>query len=408
MFMKRAISLVMLIACLFLFYQVGVTFLKKSHEVDYTMKNSGYTFQIHEQFKNKNYYFEITSGQYKFYTSHSDAFTKTKEVIKDIEVKEENNLLCIYPVYKEDTPSAIVCSDGKTNYSKETAKNYSAYQTLLAFVKEKGFEKDEIYQETEKLDGRITYYPSAIEDEIITVWTYQGIVIVGENRSDHIDTISFDRYDNTQSELVGKYYVTPIYQDNRLYEYSSLYCTDVTNNTQETIALPIVVSNYSYVNGVVDGKLYLFDKNAKKQIEIDPKKGTARIIGSEEDDGIYYNGDWSSRNIYDFVQQELYFSDFDESILKSKYSYNSAWQSEDSYYFYDGGNMYQVYKDALDTPILLFQQNGIVEVHVEKDTLYYIVGDTLYRYSPYSSTKRVLKYAELPYNYKNMIDIYKK
>lgn len=408
--MKKAISLAILIICLFVIYQYGITFFKKSHEVSYTVYNNDLSFSIHENFKNGQYFFKISVGDYSFYLEQDNDFNKMRQVIENIDVMKSEEMLCIYPNFKENIQTTITCHDRTRMYSYESVKSTSLVQQFVEYLKTNG--NQPVFLKTienkEEKSGGILYNSNAL-DELVTVWTYQGFSGLSKERSFDESPLSFDRYDNTISRLVGKYYLLPLYIDNRLYEFSAVEIFDVTNNSTDTIGLGTTLSNYTYVNGIVDNRLYLFDPNTMQQVEINPKGKTAKIVASGNENAIYYyNGDWSTRNIYDFSKEKISFQNFDDTPLKSLYSYTNVFDNKNSYYIYDGTKIYQVYKDFLETPKLLFEQVGMKDIKVVDGYIYYILGNVLYKYTPNEERRAIVTYDEFSYNASNLYDIYRK
>lgn len=404
--MKRAISLVFLLVCLFFIYQFGVNYLKNTHEVAYTIQNNNYVYEVKEVFNKDHYDIEIEKDNYTFYLQQDNSFNKQKHILKTIEWKQENDVLCIYPVYQENISSHILCSDKKQMYSKDSINNKSLTVIFTNELKEKKYNIPESKEETVRTYGQVNYYTSAI-DETIILWLYQGFLKMNNEEAEYYQVMPFDRYENTLSALVGKYYVTPAYNNNVLFEIDSFEVYDVTSEAQYTLSLDQPLSDFSYKNGVVDNKLYIFDKNTMTQIEIDPKKKIAQVIGNTNLNGQDYQGSWETRNIYDFGKTLIQFSSFDQSQLQQKYSYISAVEDENSYYFYDGGGLYQVYKQNLDKKILLLKQQNMKEIQVIDGNIYYIVNDTVYKYNKREGNQRILKYSELQYNYENIYAIYR-
>ena len=109
--MKKAISIVLLCSCVFIIYQFGVNSIKRTHNINYNIKNEK-QFTVTENFKENSYYFDITSGDYNFYYKENNLFNKRKNIIKNIKYQEENGILCIYPVYEKES-SIILCNDKK-------------------------------------------------------------------------------------------------------------------------------------------------------------------------------------------------------------------------------------------------------------------------------------------------------
>ena len=61
----------------------------------------------------------------------------------------------------------------------------------------------------------------------------------------------------------------------------------------------------------------------------------------------------------------------------------------------------------LDSPIKLKLSNQEITdiVQIEKDSVYYLVEDTLYRYNLKYGETKIMKYSEWNVNYKNLIFI---
>ena len=131
--MKKAISIVLLSSCVFMIYQFGVNLIKRTHNINYNIKSEK-QFTITENFKDNNYYFKITTGDYNFYYKEDNLFNKRKNIIEDIKFQEENGVMCIYPVYEKES-SIILCSDKTNTYTYESSKNMMTSSTLYSKLK---------------------------------------------------------------------------------------------------------------------------------------------------------------------------------------------------------------------------------------------------------------------------------
>ena len=90
------------------------------------------------------------------------------------------------------------------------------------------------------------------------------------------------------------------------------------------------------------------------------------------------------------------------TVKKIKYSDNSN-NSNYKYLFDDG--TYKKYKDNTNIKTKIF--NSKMNILKEyKDELYYLEKDTLYKYTPYSGSKKVFYNYELEFNSNNTIFIY--
>lgn len=405
--MKKAISLVLLFSCIFIIYQFGTNLIKKSHIISYNIKNEK-DFKITETFKNNNYYFLIEAENYQFYYKDKNLFNKRKNIIKEIEYQEENGIMCIYPVYEKEA-STILCSNKYNVYTQESSKNIKASNTLYSKLKNKGytFKTDEsnISNETESKDN-VNYYQGNFNNkETLVLWKYDSFTIFNSDRSLNVYPLSFDRYENTMSTMISKYYITPLYIDNKLFEFSKLYIYDVISNKESELDLGMTLSNYTYINGIIDDKLYITDPSNVIQLEIEVKNKKVNIVGNKEKNGIYYDGKIHEKNIYDFVNNKITFK-IDDSKLKNKYKYSSVYENQESYFYYTGEELYQVYKDKLDIPILIIKDNSLKQIKIKNDTIYFILNNTIYKYENNKPIKSLLTYNELIYNNSNMYDIY--
>lgn len=405
--MKKAISIVLLSSCVFIIYQFGVNLIKKTHNINYNIKSEK-QFTITENFKDNNYYFKITTGDYNFYYKEDNLFNKRKNIIKDIKFQEENGVMCIYPVYEKES-SIILCSDKTNTYTYESSKNMMISSTLYSKLKNDGYtfkiDENNVSNETVSKDNVNYYQENFNYKETLVLWKYDSFTIFNSERSLNVYPLTFDRYENTVSNMISKYYITPLYTDNKLFEFSKVYIYDVLLNKEYELELGMTLSNYTYVNGIIDDKLYITDPSNVVQLEIDAKKKKVQVVGNKEKNAVYYDGKIQEKNIYDLVNNKITFK-IDDTKLKNKYYYTSVFENKDSYFYYTGEELYQVYKDNLDIPILIIEDNSLKQIKLKNDTLYFISGNTIYKYENNQLIKPLLKYEELIYNNSNMYDIY--
>ena len=201
--------------------------------------------------------------------------------------------------------------------------------------------------------------------------------------------------------LINNLYVVPKYSKKP--EISSYYIIDIIKNKKHEIKLKNKLSTSIYINGVVDDKLYIFDKSNIIQYVIDPK--TKKIKKSGDKTSIkYYDGKWIDYNPYEYVKKELKFNYIEEK--KMPFEYKQIYQTSKYYYYYDNyNNFYKVYKNNLKSPIFLFNQSDIKEISIINDKIYFLIEDTLYRYDEYG-IKNILKRKEINYNSKNIYSVY--
>ena len=201
--------------------------------------------------------------------------------------------------------------------------------------------------------------------------------------------------------MVDKYYLVPNYDEK--HDFKTMYVYNMTNNKKKEIKFKKKVSYDSYINGVVDDKVYLFDRNNLIQYEIDAKKRKVSIVGDVKSGGLVYsNGEFKSINIYEFRKSDiLYKNDYSSLIGDSSYS-NKIF---DNYYYLKNGSFYK-YNSVFEVDVLLFKADSISNVSMANDDVYFISDNKLYLYN--GTVKEVLSYDELSFNSVNRYAVYKK
>ena len=120
-----------------------------------------------------------------------------------------------------------------------------------------------------------------------------------------INIFEKDTYVNDLGILVDNYYIIPNY-DQKL-EFDTIFIFNIKNNRKKTMKLKYKISKDSYINGVVDNKVYIFDKDNLFQYEINPKKGKIREVGNKKDECLYYDGTWHKISAYDLRDEDIIF-----------------------------------------------------------------------------------------------------
>ncbi|MDD3241958.1 MAG: hypothetical protein PHQ64_04240 [Bacilli bacterium] len=411
--MKRAISIILLIIMMYFIYQYSVIGIKKNHEIKYDFEKEDKVFKIKENYnKTKNYdqyIIEINYNNYEFSFDVENIFNKRTKILSDLKYYENDGMMCIYPIFSNNITTEIVCSKDNNKYSYTSAVNINS--NISEFLKTLKLEKNidiswGVEDEPFEKNNLKIYKNSFADNEKIIIWNYNGIRIVSKNLYNEVKTLEKDLYENKLGSLVGKFYVIPDYEN--AYQFKTFSIVNIVDCSIREMQLDDLISSDSYSNGIVNKKIYIYDKDNIKQYEIDPINKDYKVIGDKEKNGQFYNGQWSAINIYDFKNSEIKFVENYASIEQFKnYSISKVYTSNTSFYLLtNDGSMYRLNKDALDDPILLFKEQNIKELKIVKDNIYYVLGDTLYKYSKETGKKKIITYNEFSYNHENMFDIY--
>lgn len=415
--MKKALSLVILLVILFMSYQLIGTFIKKNHEIEYNIQIENQEYKIKEIYNkklNNSYYLEITLNDQKFIYNIDNSFNKQKRIVKDIKVKNIDNVLCIYPILINDQKTEIECNYNNNLYSYYVAKDFTAAKELVTELKTLGYDSkvwNPTSNENIKTHTSYLYNNNFLDNDVFVIWNYKGIELINKEKTEYLSLYSYDKYENTHATIVDNYFITPQYNYGTVFDFNKLNLINLDDFSKSSIDLEQTVKQDTYINGIIDNKLYYFDPDNLKQIEINPKRKKYKIVGNEKDNAQYYaNGEWSTINIYDFKTNKKYFND-DYSNNEKLMIYNpkNIYETKINYYYLlEDGSFYQLNKNNLDKPMLLFKQDNMKEIKVIDNTIYYMVGDSIYLYNNETGIQKVLQNSEWNYNYTNIYNVYKK
>lgn len=417
--MKRVFFFVLALLLLFFIFQFVVTLFINEHDISYTLQNGDKSFQVEEVFKRDgkkhDYYFDITVDQHHFSFHNDSNLDKNKQVIEKIEYFESDDLFCIYPVIlekKNTKQNDILCQKGKEQYTYTALHQQNnilvdAFVQRLQQMEYQNASWDEINQPETFQD--MTIFPTnLLPNSYLLVWNYRGINIIDQQSRYSFSVLDSDRYENTHSKLVGKYYLFPNYDQK--HDFTEWYVIDVVDWTQEVFKMDDSVSFDSYVNGVVDGELYLTDRSNKRQIAVNPSKKSVREVGSVENDGTYYHGKWENKSIYDLIQHDMIFDDpISLKEMEDKYGNIEVKRGTQEYYFKtEDGRVYETFSEDPTRAILLFQDQNIVNWQVVDNVIYFLSDSTIYQYDDNTGLKPIAQSNEFKYNYHNIFTVYKK
>lgn len=408
--MKRAISITLLIIVVILGGQFLVTKLTKKHVLKYMINNNETKYTIVEKYLKEHgnaYDIEISDGTNNYYYVIANDFNKQKKIITNIEVYKDGNNTCIYPVLKNKVPSYIECISNGNLYSGISYDNQGFINEIKNSLREKGYTLPEITDDRGvKTYGNMIVNTNYLNDrDSIVLWQYKGIIVINDVNQASIMNNSFDKYENKLGVLAGKYYVMPDYTNQNVLETYSFDIVDLSNNKEHKLDLGFVLSSDTYLNGVVNNKVYYTDPSNLVQVEVDPKRKKVKVIGNQEMGGKrYINGKWEDVNIYDFTTSEIKFND----IPQINFGYDSIVDGGAAYYYLSNGNIYQLLKGHLDKPILMYRVGNVNNLLAISDEVFYVSNNTMYYLNNVRGSLPIFINNDLIYNTNNRVNIYRK
>lgn len=411
--MKKLVKLLFGLFALYIFTQILLSFFSKGYEIEYKIEND-YTFDVKEirvqNIKNEedNYYFEIMINDTIFSLQTYKKLGFSQKVLSDIKFYEDGQYKCILPITKKDELfSDIICMRNNIYYSYQSIKGTDTkldefVSNLEIYDANQYINSEEILKESNNI---ITYdnFPSNF---YIALEQYKGLYYAN-------DKIVFgkkvlfqkDIYQKNISTFIKNYYVVADY--NEEYEFHDFYLIDIQSGDQSKLTSNKAISMYSYINGVVDNSIYLFDTSSKKQYEINIKTKTVIEVGNENTGIKYYNnGIWETKNAYDAVNQLLYFNYYtiDSNLNGQTYSKIDKYGNEKSgyYYLYQATSSgYQVYRANVQNTsniLYLFTTSDIQNVVYLDDYVIYKEGSYIKYYHDLTGSRNLLKCDEISFN----------
>ena len=349
--------------------------------IKYKIKTNGHTYSIIEKEKKDNYYFEISYNK-KVYPIIIFNLGKGKKQITKIYDYITDEYQCILPIFGNKVLTDIMC------YKDDIIYNYQAIKDTDAML-DKYVESIKEYNQydtntEDKFNNIITYYDEI--DKKVSITTYKGLII----NKEEIKLFDKDVYNNKISVYVGNYYVTADY--NSSYEFEKFYVVNLSSKEVSTIKSKEPISFDSYIQGIVDNKIYLFDPENEIQYEINPKNKKITIT-SNDYIKYYSNNKWSKVSVKQ-AKKELLFT-YEEL---GKYSeYDKYYENKYYVYLIKGSNLYRLNKNKINIKTYILDI-PVTNINTNEDYIYYVDNDELYYYSDVTGLRLVLINKELEFN----------
>ena len=406
--MKKLLPILVFLAFLAFGYQIIVTFFITEHHVKYSLISSDQRhYTISESYqrtgKRHHYSFFIKSKNKAYSTAVFNDFNKQDRIITDIKYYKKNNLQCIFPIYKKNHTFDVSCllDDRQvSSFYLEKTKNED-FSFITKKFKEDGY--DEIYfhfdDEATKEDNLSIYYDYIPENYLFTIWNYRGIYVINSEGIENKEFLNEDHYENTLSIIAGKYYVTiNTDEEEEKLNYNQIILYNLQDGRKTLV--DVELSQDSYFNGTVNGKVYITDPRSKVQYVLDPSNKKIQEVSNPKE---VVNSKLKNAGKDFFDTSHVDSKKVANKKITSLYDTTDIKENDGDFYFKtNDGKLYRIIQNKYEYPILLCQFDDIKEWQVHDDGLSFIVDDTLYFYSDLYGVKPIVKNLEFNYNYKNI------
>lgn len=412
--MKRFVTLIFIF---FLFYfgiQIAFKFTTGGYEIEYEI-NSDQIYAVKEIYtvnkkkEDDNYYIKILSGENEFTYQIYNDLGKVERIVKDVKSYKDETYSCIFPIFKKGYQLDVTCLSNGVQYYYQSIKGKDAGLDSFVSNLQEAYSSDLLQDHAEAViyNSNVTFYQdNIVKEHSFAAETYKGAQLLNATFASSLyesNLFHKDIYNKKISAYVGKYYVVADYNSD--YEFNQFYLVDMETLKKSTIEYHKSISLDSYVQGVVEDSLYVFDRSNKTQYEINVKTKTIVEVGNVDLKIKYYqNGEWSTVSAYDAVSQNLSFLDGDVTKEFSGYEKVDKVGHELSgyYYFYKKtGNGYAVYRSNVQEPsklTYLFEMNQLSQVVYVGDYLYFKNGDTISYYNDATGIRKLYRNVEFNFN----------
>ena len=360
--MKKSISIIFLV----LLVIVLIKYFSSNYEINY--KLDGYN--IKTIYKNKRYYISI-DDKFNFDIYKKRSLKKLK--IRKIEAIESEDLKCIYPIIKNiNTYPLCYLNDEYIDYNLIDNELLSKYKK----------EYDNVS------DGNFYFNKNLNKNEYIYLWNYKGFYKMNKDVLETIDLFKEGKYDNSLMYQFNNKILLPNY--NEEYIFKNLYLVNTLNGKYSLINSDYEISYNSYIVGNIKNKVYLFDQKELKLYEINTKKLTVNLVGSDEIGYFKYEGNKKvPAKVSEYKNKEIKYISKDIS----NYKYEII---EDA--------LYKTFNES-ELKLKIYEGKNIKIISEYNNILYFVSEDKLYRYDA-NNLYKIFNYFELNFNNNNIIYIY--
>lgn len=414
--MKKLFVMLIVLFISYLGIQMIFNFFSKGHDDLYKIDNKDITFEVREisNFQNNNYYFEISGGENIFKFQLFSNLNKERNIIEKVEYFKDDKYECVLPIFKNNKVLLdMMCINNSVTYYYHDIKLMDKeLDNFVSTINNYDINKYIDNTEFNTIESLDVYKNNLIDNHYIGITNYKGIYNISKNFNSTVYNISlFDKdiYNQKLGTFIDKYYVVADY--NKTFEFNEINVIDLVNLNTNKIISDTAIALDSYIQGVIDDKIYLFDKDKKIQYEINVDNKS--LIRNNKDNIKYYNsGTYSTMNLKDALEEKKFIYD-EINYQNNEYERIDKVGDETGYYYLykNNGNGYDVYRINIQNNeglTYLFKTNTIDNIFYLNDYVYFINNSTIQVYNDAFGVKNLVKYRELEFNKNIIFNVYSK
>ncbi len=412
--MRKLFKMLIALLGIYLLIQIGFKIWGKGHRVKYKIESDGNYFNVEEIFvsnthnENDSYFFNIEFNNKNFQFQTYKTFDKRDIVIEDIKYYAGSDYECLLPIFLKNTiVMDMMCfKDNLVNYYHNIS---GLDKELDEFVKNIDVEQydlskwDDNKTESHKFQYVSVYPKNLLLNQYLGFYNYKGVSTLNHINSQflyNIELFGNDIYKRDIELVYDNYYIVADYDQK--HEFDKLIMINLLNNSDSYINLNKKLSFESYIQGVINGNVYIYDEYNKRQYEFNVKKRVFIEIGNKETGvKIFKDSKWERVNVSKLNNEKVYFSDEDNNLIVNENKTNVGGFTGYTYYFEKTNGGYNVFRSPNREPkikTLLFKTTKIDNVKYIDDYIYFIDGNLIKFYNDETGVKTLLKNEELDFN----------
>ena len=292
--------------------------------INYKLNVDGTNVRVKEINSKDNYYIEIKTDNKIYPFRIFDNINNKRKIVEKVYLYEDNNIECVLPVINRNLYTDMMCYKDDIIYDYYTlvGKNESLdkYVSSIKLYNLNNYKNEKIDTKT---IGTVKYNIFNNFKNTVAITTYNGLII----NNQEIKLFDTDIYNNELSVFINNYYIIADYE--KKYTFNDFYVVNLDTKKVSKLTSKDDISYDSYIQGIVDNKIYLYDKDNENQYEIDIENNKIDIISSNDYIKYYSNKKWEKINKVK-ANKEI---DFNYDSLDNNFTSYDYSKETDNYYY---------------------------------------------------------------------------
>ena len=252
--------------------------------------------------------------------------------------------------------------------------------------------------DTKEIYQKLTVYNNNIEDnQVYYIWNYKGIYILEKDNNNYQEVLSYDLYDNIMSCIVNGNYL--LWENTSVKGIDTVYYFNHKNKKLKKIKLEKPISKDSYINGVINNKIYITDRKKKREYVFE--MNTLKITPIDSDGTKYIS--YQNNKKKEYSKSDFFMND--QLFIKQEHNNKiekDGWFSKRNFYYQEDNKIYKVQDN---NTVLLLELDNIKEWQIVGEEVILLSEDTIYAYNEKKGLRKIVEEKELNYNYENIYKI---